>query len=96
MKLKIRKEIKNSNQYKIITLGSSGIGKTSIFQRLSKDKFQENCLEPTVVWEISAPYYIKNKTKYKLFFYDSTGSEKFKTLTQNYLINSDGINMYMI
>ena len=81
-----------SNEYKIITLGNSGVGKTSIFQRLSKDKFEENGLTPTISLNISQPYYIKyKKKKYKLFFYDTAGSEKFQTITRNYLRNSDGI-----
>ena len=84
-------ENKKPIKYRIITLGNSEVGKPSIFQRLSKDIFQENGLGPTINLEISDPYYIKYKKKYKLYFYDRAGSEKFQTVKRNYLRNSDGI-----
>ena len=77
--------------FRIITLGNSGVGKTSIFHRLSNDKFQEN-YGPTIGLDISKPYYIKyKKQKYKLFFYDTGGQEKNINITKNYLKLSDGI-----
>ena len=77
--------------YNIITLGNSAVGKTSLFSRLSTNKFQES-YQPTIGLEISNPYYIKyKKQKYKLFFYDTNGQEKFRNIPNNYLKHSDGI-----
>ena len=44
---------------------------------MSKDKYQENWLAPTINLVMSESYYIKyKKEKYKLYFYDSGGSEQ--------------------
>ena len=78
--------------YKIISLGSSGVGKTSIFKRLLKEKF-EFSYNATIYIELSEPYYVKYKNKkYKLIFYDSGGQEKYMSgLPKNYMKQSDGV-----
>ena len=92
---------KNPISFKIITLGNSGVGKTSIFYRLAKDEFKEN-YQPTIGVYLSDPYYIKyKKQKYKLFLYDTGGQEKnitmirgeeeLSNITPNYLKLSDGV-----
>lgn len=78
--------------YKIISLGTSGVGKTSIFKRLLNENF-EMSYNATIYVEISVPYYVKYKNmKYKLFFYDSGGQEKFMSgLPKSYMRQSDGV-----
>ena len=78
--------------YKIISLGASREGKTSIFKRLLKEKF-EFSYNATIYIELSEPYYVKYKNKkYKLFFYDSGGQEKYiSELFKNYMRQSDGV-----
>ena len=80
----------NITKYNIITLGSSAVGKTSIFHRLIDDKFIKvyqttlvaNCLE----------YHLKyGGNKYTFVFWDTSGQEKFKSITANYLNNADGV-----
>ena len=87
------KEFKNENkatQYSIIFLGSSGVGKTSIFQRISTDKFN-NSYKPSIGIDLFV-YYVKYKNKkYKLIFYDTAGTETYKSISKNYLIRSDGV-----
>ena len=76
--------------YKIIALGSSGVGKTSILNRLKTDKFQEEH-DITLGFD-NFIYYVKYKNKkYKLYFYDTAGEEKYKSVTQNYLKGIDGV-----
>ena len=75
---------------KIISLGPSGVGKTSIFKRLIKDKYFDN-YKMTLGMELSI-YYIKYKNiKYKLHLWDTQGQERYNALTQSYLRNSDGV-----
>ena len=82
---------KKPKEYKIITLGSTGVGKTSVFLRLIKETFQDD-LQTTINLKIYDDYYIKyKKKKYKLNFYDTSGSERYNAFTRNYLRNSDGI-----
>ena len=78
--------------YRIISLGSAGVGKTSIIRRLITDKFIENS-RVTIGIDISEEYYVKYKDiKYKLYFYDTCGQEEITSqLPQNYLRNSDGV-----
>ena len=84
------KEIDTAIEYKIISLGQSGVGKTSIFKRLSKDNFIEEHLK-TNKFE-KGTYYIKYKNKkYKLILHDTMGQEEYKSLTKNYLRNPDGV-----
>ena len=89
------KEIENKEgdkpiQYNIISLGNTSVGKTSIFQRLSKDIFSQNTI-PTLGCD-NYIYNIKYKNKkYKLTLKDSSGQEKYKSLTKSFLRNIDGV-----
>jgi len=87
-------EIENNKpiSYQIISLGSAGVGKTTIFGRLITDKFIEK-YTITLGIEIFQAYYVKYKNiKYKLIFYDTCGQENLASqLPKNYLRNSDGV-----
>jgi small GTP-binding protein len=78
--------------YRIISLGSVGVGKTSIIRRLITDKFNETS-RVTIGLDVSEEYYVKyNNIKYKLIFYDTCGQEEETSqIPQNYLRNSDGV-----
>ena len=79
-----------STKYKIVLLGDPDVGKTSIFNRLSKDKFSET-YSTTVGCDMTT-YYIKYKNKkYQLIFRDTSGQERFKAVTKNFLRNIDGV-----
>ena len=77
-------------QYNIISLGNTSVGKTSIFQRLSKDFFSGN-ISATIGCDTYV-YNIKYKNKkYKLILKDSSGQEKYKSVTKNFIRNTDGV-----
>ena len=77
-------------KYKIILLGNSGVGKTSIFKRLLTDKFNGN-YSSNIGIEFEE-YNVKYKNnKYKIMLYDTCGAEKYKALTKMYLKNTDGV-----
>lgn len=86
-------EIDNNHPipYRIISLGSAGVGKTSIIRRILTDKFNES-FRVTIGLDVSGEYYVKyNNIKYKLTFYDTCGQEELSSqLPQNYIRNSDG------
>ena len=75
----------------IILLGNSEVGKTSFILRYTEDFFQ-----PIYLTTIGIDFKVKNITfsnnkSYKLFFYDTTGQEKYKSISLNLIKNSDGI-----
>ena len=86
------KDDTNKNQlikYRVILLGNSGVGKTSILLRLLNNKI-DDCLV-TVGCE-PRKFYIKYKNKkYQLLFFDTAGHEKYKAITRNFLRNTDAV-----
>jgi small GTP-binding protein len=74
---------------KILTLGDSGVGKTSIIQKFVNDKFNQNMLS-TIGVDFQSKVIIINNTKIKLKIWDTTGQERFKTLTSQYYNGADG------
>ena len=77
-------------QYNIILLGNSGVGKTCIFNRFSKNIYSEKF--PSTVGCETTKYYIKYKNKkYILNFRDPAGQEKYKAVTKSFLKQNDGV-----
>ena len=81
---------------KIILLGDSMVGKSSIIHRLCKEKFDEN-IGPTLSIEYFN-YYIKiNDFTIRMQIWDPAGQEKFNSIVKNYYQNTDyGIFVYSI
>ena len=85
-------ENNNNNEYhfKILTLGESGVGKTSILLNYTENKFVKSHLAT-----IGIDYKIKSleidNHNIKLKIWDTAGQEKFRNLTSQYFINSNGI-----
>ena len=77
-------------QYNVALLGDSLVGKTSIFNRLSKEIFTD-FYKTTIGIDITT-YYIKFKNKrYKLVFHDTAGQEKYQSITKSLLRQKDGV-----
>ena len=75
---------------KIIALGESGVGKTSIIKRIEyKENFDKN-LKATIAvdfFSIKRKYEKKNLIM-NLHFSDTAGQERFQALTKNYIRDS--------
>ena len=68
----------NGKKINIITLGDSGVGKTSIIKRIQEGKFDET-IKSTInndIFVIKRPYKSKNLT-IALTFYDTIGQEVY-------------------
>jgi len=86
----IPKPEEDCETYKIITLGDCEVGKTSIIERIINKKFVDKyqCTIGLGYFH----YYLKYKgKKYILTLIDTNGTEKFKSVSQNYLNDSDGV-----
>ena len=75
-------------EFKIITLGNSGAGKTSIIKRFVNDVFDEYQLS-TLGNSFSFRTIKINNTNIKLNFIDTSGQEKFRSLSLSYFRHVD-------
>lgn len=85
------KEInKKTFEFKVILLGSVSVGKTSITDRFIHNYFKEN-YKCTIQAEQRAKIINEDSnTIIKLNIWDTTGQEKFRSLTRQFYRDSDG------
>ena len=81
----------NKELFRIITLGDSGVGKSSIIMRYTNDTFEEDILS-TIGLEFSfKELTLKDGVKIKLKFIDTAGQEKYRSLAKSYYKNAEGV-----
>ena len=76
--------------FKIITIGDTGVGKTSILRRFVDNKFQKNYLA-TIGIDYKAKVININNLEIKLKIWDTAGQERFQNITGQYYKSADGI-----
>ena len=74
-------------ELKIILLGESGVGKTSIIFRYYKNSFNPN-LTSTFGSTYVTKYLERDNIKYKLNIWDTTGQEKYHSVTKLFIHGS--------
>ena len=79
---------KDGINVKIILLGESGVGKTSIINRYLNNEFASESLS-TLGSYTSKKEIIKNKTKYLLDIWDTSGQEQYHSITNLFINGSD-------
>jgi small GTP-binding protein len=76
--------------YKIIVLGSSGVGKTALVQQLIERTFLPS-LQSTVGVEFKSwPYRTSTGEEVKLNIWDTAGQERFRSVSRAYFRNAIG------
>ena len=83
-------DIKNDFQFKILFLGDSEVGKTSILVRYAEDKFESNGL-PTLGVDLIYKYIKIDNKNIRLDLWDTAGEERFKNIAKNYYKGANGI-----
>jgi small GTP-binding protein len=78
-----------NNTIKIIILGSSTVGKTSLLVRGFDNTFEKTSIS-TIGIDLKAKYFIFENTKIKANYIDTAGQEKFRAISLNYLKGTDG------
>ena len=79
--------IKYDYNYKVIVIGDSGVGKTSVTYRATKREFLEK-ISPTLGFEYF-PFVLKYKEKViKLEICDTCGQESYRSLIKSFFTNS--------
>ena len=81
----------NSNEItlKIIILGSTQVGKTSILNRYFNNDFKGNMLS-TIGIDFKTKYIKYEEQKIKFNYIDTAGQEKFRAISSNYLKGTNG------
>ena len=73
--------------YKIIMIGDSDSGKSSLLKRALLDKFDEN-YQATIGIGIFFMYFYLNDLKIRIKIVDSSGQEKYRSLTKRFYRNN--------
>ena len=75
----------NKIEIKIITLGDSQVGKSSLIFRYIENKFSNNYIT-TMGFDIkNKQITLRDGTEAKLMIFDTAGQERFRSLAQNYI-----------
>ena len=77
-------------QYKLLFLGETNVGKTSLLIRFTEDKFDPEGM-PTLGVDVKCKYVTLENKKIRLEIWDTAGQERFKNITKNYLQGANGI-----
>ena len=75
---------------KIIILGSSQVGKTSILNRYFNNEFKENMLSSIGI-DFKTKFFKFEENKVKFNYIDTAGQEKFRAISVNYLKGTNGV-----
>jgi len=78
------------NPLKIIILGSSTVGKSSLYLRYFNNKFNVNTMV-TVGVDFKTKYFKFDEKEIKINFVDTAGQEKYRAISKNYLKGTDGV-----
>ncbi|KAJ3448747.1 ras and ef-hand domain-containing protein [Anaeramoeba flamelloides] len=76
---------------KLLMVGDSACGKTSILLRFSEDKYNKNMPSTIGVDFREKTKTISNNKKVKFSVWDTAGQERFRTLTSSYYRGAQGI-----
>lgn len=75
---------------KILLLGDSGVGKTSLMLRFADNRFEENLIGTAGV-DFKVKYVEEKGVKTKCQLWDTAGQEKFHVITKSYYRGAHGI-----
>jgi len=78
--------------FKILLIGDSGVGKTSLLLRFSDREFQED-QQSTIGVDLKIKKVKVGDKKVKITVWDTAGQERFRTLTSAYYRGAHGIIM---
>lgn len=71
--------------FKVLLVGDSGVGKSSILLRYTDDVFQS--LQPTIGVDFRVKTMSVNNRSVKMTIWDTAGQERFRTLTSAYYVS---------
>ena len=75
--------------YKLLLIGESNVGKTSIILRYTENEFKTSGISTCGV-DVKCKYVSLNNTKIRLDIWDTAGQERFRGLAKNYFRGGNG------
>lgn len=85
------KKKKDLLTFRIITLGESGVGKTSLLRRYIDNVFDSKSMATIGLSFTLKEVTLKNNEKIQLKLIDTGGQEKYKALAKSYFKNADAV-----
>ncbi|MCL4144620.1 UNVERIFIED_CONTAM: hypothetical protein GTU68_034652, partial [Idotea baltica] len=83
--------MKEATRVKILILGESSVGKSSLLTQYVDEKFMPSHM-PTIGVEYKQKLlYFEDETCLKVQIWDTAGTERFRTITPVYYRNVDGV-----
>ncbi|KAL9644573.1 hypothetical protein ABK040_015312 [Willaertia magna] len=76
--------------FKLVLVGDSGTGKSSILMQFTEDEFKEH-ISPTIGVDFKVKFIEAKKKRVKLTIFDTAGQERFRTLTSSYYRNAHAV-----
>lgn len=77
--------------FKVILLGASGVGKTSIIKRYIDDTFEESLQKPSLGFDFLSKEIVREKKKVRLEIWDTAGQERFQAMAKMYYKDAHGV-----
>jgi len=78
----IEDEIEDQLPVKVILVGESGVGKTSIINQYISNEFSENIYSTSNASYVNKTIYLEDNKKLNLAIWDTAGQEKFRSLAK--------------
>ena len=75
-------------EIKVLLLGESNVGKTSIFNRFIENKYEAN-ISSTIGVDFESKTLTYKNNKYTIKLFDTAGQERFRSITQSYFRMGD-------
>ena len=75
-------------EIKVLLFGNSGVGKTSIFTRFYKNKFDGN-VNSSVGVDFQTKVIKRKNKEYSIHLFDTAGEERFRSVTSSYFHMAD-------
>ena len=87
--MKAQKVLQVPKEIKILLLGESNVGKTSIFKRFIFNKFDKN-QGSTIGVDFESKVFKYKNNDYQIRLFDTAGQERFRSITQGYYHMGEG------
>jgi Ras-related protein Rab-1A len=80
-----------NNTFKVIIIGDSGVGKSSILTMFCEKTIPDDYYNTTIGVDLFTKFININNKKIKLQIWDTAGQERFRSITRSYYRGANGI-----